>query len=269
MSNTNILRWVAPGLMVLLLAILVRRRLYKRFPVFFWYCLSIICITVLRYLAYGQPTRYFLVYWFTEACYLVIAFISILSVLRPLTELEYSRHPWSRFVLLPFLVVTTSAVCWMAIFKPINRTTAGRVASALYVFVIVMCLAELLLFMISFNVRRRAIVWTPYEFGILKGFGALAALNLVAYLALILRLFHFTVSPQFEQIFQAFPVGAFLASAAVWLLSFWKPEPPRSDPPDIGGFLDALNLASEQYRAQAEFLRRLSRQLGLRFAESR
>lgn len=266
MSANNILRWVAPGLILVLLSILVQRKLYKRFPAFFCYCLSIVCITVVRFLADGQPTRYFFVYWSTEACYLVIAFIAILSVLRPLTELEYVRHPWSRFILVPFLLMTAMVAFWTAVFKPINRTIPGRIASAIYVFVILMCLAELLLFVVSFNARRRAIEWTQYEFGILKGFGALTFLNLLAYLALLMPLFHWTVTPQLEKIFQAFPIGAFIASEVIWLNAFWRPEPPHPESADIGSFIDALNVVLEQYQAQAEFLKRLARHLGLRFA---
>lgn len=130
--------------------------------------------------------------------------------------------------------------------------------------IIAMSFAELFLFIVSFRVCRRAIEWTRYEFGILKGFGALAALKLVAYSALVLRVFHFTVSPQLEHIFQAFPVGAFIASATVWLIAFWKPEPPRPEPPDMGSFVDALRVVLEQYRAHMEFVRDVAKHLGNR-----
>ena len=265
MKGNDILRWVGPGLILVLLAILAKRRLYNRFPVFFWYCISIVCITVLRFLADGQPLRYFLVFWFTEACYLVIALIAILSVLRPLTDLEYSLHPWSRVLLFPVLFLIIAASLAMALFRPIAKTPTGRVASAVYVFVVLMCLVEFLLFIISFKARRRAIKWTKYEFGILKGFGALTSLNLIAYFPVVLFLFHFNVGPQLQQVFQAFPVGAFIASATAWLLAFWGQEPPHPESSDMGTFISALNVMLEQYKAQAEVLKKLARHLGLRF----
>lgn len=256
-----------PALMLVLLFILVRRGLYKRFPVFFAYCLSILVVQLLRYLVVGKPTPYFFVYWATEGCYLIIAFLTILSVLRPLTQLEYVRHPWSRFLLLPIVLLIVGLSLWKALVKPIAKVAAGRFGSGMYVFVIGMSVMELLLFLISFRVRGRyPIRWTQYEFGILKGFGALTCLNLIAYSALVLRLFHFKVGPQFEQIFQAFPLGAFIASAIVWLIAFWKPEPLRPEPPDIGSFLDALRVVLEQYRADMEFVRKVAKHFGNRSA---
>lgn len=258
-----VLSLIGPVLMLVLLSLLVRRGLYKRFPVFFVYSLSILIITLVRFLGVGKPLEYFFVYWSTEAFYLVIACLAMLSVLKPLTQLEYVRHPWSRFMLFPLLVLIVASSLSMAMFKPIAKAAAGRFASGVYVFIILMCLAELLLFIVSFNSRRRAIQWSQYELGILTGFGALTSLNLIAYFALVLRLFRFNVGPQLEQIFQAFPVGAFIASAVVWVIAFWRPEPPRPESPDIGRFLDALNVVLEQYQAQAEFLKRVARHLGL------
>lgn len=260
-----VLSLVVQVLMLVLLGILLWRSLYKRFPVFALYCLSIPVLEFVRFLLIGKPTHYFFWYWITEACFLIIAFVAMLSVLRPLTQLEYVRHPWSRFLLLPFggLIIGTGLLA--AFVKPINRTVAGHFASAIYIFVIGMSLAELLLFVVSFRASRRAIEWTPYEFAILKGFGALAALKLIAYSALLLRVLHFKVSPQLEHVFQAFPVGAFIASGTVWLIAFWKPEPPRPEPPDIGSFLAALRLVLEQYEAQIEFVKKIAKHLGNRF----
>lgn len=264
MSTANLLSAVGPALMLVLLVMLLRRRLYKRFPVFFVYCLSIVVLQPVRALTIGRPTYHFFFYWTIEACFLLIAFVTMLSVLRPLTQLEYVRHPWSRFLLLPLAALIIGAGLWAAFVKPINKTAAGHFASAIYIFVIGMSVAELLLFLVSFRVRNLAIQWTRYEFGILRGFGALAALKIVAYIALVLRVFHFQVSPQLENLFQGFPVGAFIASATVWLVAFWKPEPPRTAPPDMGSFSDALRLVLEQYEAQAEFVRRVAKHLGSR-----
>lgn len=262
MSTANlVLSFVGQALMLALLVIVLRRRLYKRFPVFVVYCVSILVVALLRYLVIGHPTQYFFLYWITEGCYLLIAFFTMLSVLRPLTQLEYVRHPWSRFLLFPFAAAIIGGGLWGALVNPINKTVAGRFASAIYVFVILMSLAQLLLFIVSFRERRLAIEWTQYEFGLLRGFGALAALNLIAYSALLLRVFHFRVSPQLEYLFQGFPVGAFVASATTWLAAFWRPEPPRPAP-DIGSFLAALTVLLEQYRAQTEIVRKLAKRLG-------
>jgi hypothetical protein len=119
---------------------------------------------------------------------------------------------------------------------------------------------ELLLFIESFRVRGRyPIKWTPYEFGILQGFAALAFVNLIAYLPLIFRLYHLHVGHGLESVFQSFPPGAFIASAVAWLLVFSRPEPPRPEVPDIGTLYDALHVLEEQL----EIVREVARRLGL------
>ena len=261
-TGALVLSLVAQALMLVLLLLLLVRSVYKRFPVFFVYCLSILVLTPVRDFSASQPTRYFFIYWMTEACFLIIAFFAMLSVLRPLTQLEYFRHPWSRFILIPFGFLVLGSASWASFLRPINKTAAGHFASAIYVFVVAMSVAELFLFIVCFRARYRAIEWTRYEFGILNGFGVLASLKLIAYSALVLRIFHFNVGPQLENLFRSFPVGAFIASAVAWLVAFSKPEPARPAPPDIGSFTDAVQLVLEQYRAQADFVRKVAKHLG-------
>lgn len=265
MANIDrVLGLVGPALMTVLLLLLLRRKLHLRFPVFFTYCLSIVAVAVLRFLVAGNATAYFYVYWATEAAYVVIAFVAMLSVLNPLTQMFYIRHPWSQVVLVPSLLVIVGISLWMAVFRPVGAVFAGRFASAMYVFVILMSLAEFVLFVIAFRSKGRyPIRWTPYEFGILAGFGVLGFLNVIAYSALVLRLLHIYVPPQLETFFHSFPPGVFVGSAAVWLISFRKPEPPPpAPPPDLVGRLqDALRVLAEQI----EFVKEIAKHLGLHF----
>lgn len=264
MSNF-VLRLVVPALMLPLVFILMRRRLQDRFPVFVVYCLSVIVFSVLRFLVRDHPRPYFIVYWSTEALELLLAFIAMLSVLRPLTEFEYVSHPWTRRLLVPVLAFIVLTALWTAVFNPIGKSAVGRFGSAMYVFVILMRLLEVLLFLASFRVKGRyPIKWTPYEFGILQGFGTLAFLTLLAYWGLILTLFHVRTTLQQQTFFQYFTVGAFFGAAVVWLIVFGKPEPPRREPPDDGTFLAALRVVQEQYRAQIEFVEKVAKDLGLR-----
>jgi hypothetical protein len=269
MLLANVARWLALALTLALVVILAWRRLYKRFPVFFVYCVAIIGVTLIRFVFREYPTTFFFVYWVSEALYVSIAFLAMLSVLRPLTHFEYVRHPWSRFLLVAFALLVLAAMFRFAVLRPIGRSPTSptaRFASAVYVFVILMCLMEFLLFLESFRVRGRyPIRWTPYEFGILEGFGIMSVCNLIAYLALVFRLLHLYVGPLLEATFQAFPPGMFIASAVAWLIVFSKPEPPRPEPPPdaLGKLQDAARVLEEQI----EFVRAIARQLGLRFAQ--
>lgn len=270
MSKVELLPWLVLALMLALVVVLMWRRLQNRFPVFVVYCVSVIVFQVLRLIVRDHPRPYFVLYWSTEAFELLVAFIAMLSVLRPLTEFEYVSHPWTRRLLAPVFVFIVLAALWTAIFRPIGKSAIGRFGSAMYVFVVAMSLLEVLLFLVSFRVRGRyPIKWTPYEFGILQGFGTLAFFTLLAYWGLILTLLHLPAGPQVESFFQSFTKGIFIGAAIVWLLVFGKPEPPRQEPGDDGTFLAALRVVHEQYRAQIEFVEKIAKDLGLRLTLAR
>lgn len=262
MPPNILLGLIGPGLVLALLAILSKRKLYARFPVFFVYCVWILAVAVVRFLFAKYPRPYFLVYWMTEASYWVLAFLSILAILRPFAQVAYRRHRWSRFLLLPTTALLIGAPIWLGFFTHIRRTPLGRFALGLYLFVLLMCAFQLVLFITAMVIRRRyPIDWSQHEFGILVGFGMLALLSLIAYLPGLLTLFYFKVE-WLGNLFQYFPPGAFIGSAVVWLIAFWKPEPPRIDrPPDLGKLREAVRVLREQI----EFVKQVSRDYGLDF----
>lgn len=182
---------------------------------------------------------------------------------RPYTRLAYVRHPWTRHSLLPFLTVVISLSLGSAILSPINRTAAGRFASAIYVLVVLMCLAELVLGVISVRVKGLYFIrWTEQEFAILFGCGAKAGLSLIAYTALVLRILHLQPAPLIETFFQMGPPGAFCASALIWLAAFRKPEHLPTEPQSTGKMRDALRVIEEQLEAELEAAKELARRLG-------
>jgi hypothetical protein len=259
-----VLSAIGPGLGLALLVILMRRKLYRQFPVFFAYCLWTLVAAAVRFLVANHPTPYFMVYWITEATYFIVAFFAMMMVLHPFAEIFSARHRWFKSIPLVAIGLPTGAALWAAFLKPINATLPGHFASAIYIFVPLMCLFEVALCLAAMIIRLRySIEWTRYEIGILAGFGILALMTLIADLAPLLRLFHLRVPPQIEDLFRYFPSGAFISSAIAWLVAFWRPEPPTShEPPDARKLRELARVMNER----VEILKELAKRFGLDLA---
>lgn len=258
---TIVLALIPMGLMLGLLPILVRRKLYRRFPVFCFYCIWTLIVGVVRFLVLKHPLAYFLAYWLTEASYFVIALIAMLLVAGPYIEAVEQR---SRLIMGGALGLVVTISMLMAVMKPVgNKILMGRFASGIYVFVALMCLLEVTIFVYFLVIRSRyPFGWSVYEMSILTGFGVLALLTFVADLRTLLPIFHIAVAPLFEQVFQYFPAGASPASIIAWIVAFWRPEPPLPpyDPPDLRKYQKLAQVLEES----TETLKELRRRLGLR-----
>jgi MFS family permease len=217
----------------------------------------------MRFSVAKYPLPYFLVYWLTEAAYLVLALLAMMAILGPFAGPFSRYHPRYRLILLATAVVVAGLSLIAASFRPISPVPIGRFGSGVYVFVALMCLLEVALFASALRVRHRnPREWSQYEFGILVGFGMLALLTFVGRLPRSLALFHITFGTQVENLFRYFPSGAFIGSAIVWLIAFWRPEPPDTrQPRDIREYEEALRWMKEQI----EFVKRTVRRHGLDF----
>ncbi len=261
MSTINIsLAFGAVGLVLALLAILTKRRLYRRFPAFFAYCLWTLVVAILRFFVREHPIPYFVVYWITEASYFVLAFAVMLSLFQPFTEVTYRQQPWSRHVMLSVCVLVIGISLWAVFFKSIAPTTLARFASGMYMFVPLICLFEVVLFILAVFLKRQySFEWTRYEAGILAGFGILAFMTMLARLPGLLALFHFKAGPQLEALFRYFPSGAFISSALAWLIAFWRPEPPTTlePPPSSHKYRELARVMRESLAILKEIAKRL------------
>ncbi|HEY6252705.1 MAG TPA: hypothetical protein VI685_22340, partial [Candidatus Angelobacter sp.] len=241
----------------LLLIILIKRRLYGRFRAFFVYSAWTLCAMGLRLAAGNHPVAFFLIYWLTEISYFVLAFFAMLSILRPFAP--FSGRGWPILLTSACATVTGLSVCAL-LFKSIDNSALGRFASAIYVFVPLMCLLEMTLLIAAFLMKRKySIEWTRYEAGILAGFGLLAFMTMFARLPGLFTVFHYKVGPQFEALFRYFPSGAFISSAIAWLIVFWRAEdPPSQEPPDA----DKLRELARLIRERTEILKQAAKRLG-------
>lgn len=244
---------IGPVLETVLLIILIKRRLYRRFRAFFVYSAWTLCATTIRLSLGKHPVSFFLAFWLTEASYFVLAFFAMLSVLKPFTPLLGRRGSWWQNLTVAACAMVIGISLWAGFFKAIDSPALGRFASAMYVFVPVMCLLEIGLLAAAFLMKRKySTAWTRYESGILVGFGLLAFLTFFARLPGLLALFHVKAGAQLEALFRYFPAGAFISSAVAWLIVFWRPEdPPNEEPPDA----DKLRKLTRLIRERTELLK--------------
>lgn len=254
------------SLVLLLLVILLRRALYRRFPTFFAYCALRAVFTVLRLVVKKYPTPYFMLYWTTEALFFLVSFVAMAKILKPFFDVSSMRYRRGRLILPGCMALVVLISLLPAIFSPINPTFPGHFASAIYSFVILMCVLEIALFILAGPLGYRyRLEWSQYESGILVGFGVLAIATLFADYVLLLRILHLRPTPGWEAMYRYSVDGALIPALIAWLVAFWRPEPPEKyEPPDVSRYPEL----AEVLQQRANILKDLMRRLGLKLAAS-
>ena len=215
-----LLHLAAPVILLALIIVLIVRRLYRQFPLFFVYLVYAVVATSLRLSTKTQPTSYFVVYWTTDIIYGILALLVIREVFLPsLTGLPHQY----RFIrwLMPIAIVSIVAFAlWSAVYRPIGRGPLSALAGGAYSFEVSIRWLELIVFIIAaILVRTRYISLLIAEFGILAGFGFAALLTLAADLSRV------KFGSRFEEVFRYLPTSAYIAAAGAWLIAFLYKEP--------------------------------------------
>ncbi len=180
----QIVFWIAhPILESVLIAIMLRRKLHRQFPVFFAYILSQIVNFAILFPIYksgpGHYTAYFYAYWIGAAVSLAIGFKVIheifLDVFRPyhtLKDLGTVLFKWAALVML-LVAVVVAASSQAGTNTPITQAviTVQRCVR------VIQC--GLVLFLLVFS-KYLGVSWKQQSFGIALGFGGFASVELAA-----------------------------------------------------------------------------------------
>ena len=232
MSAFSLFSGLVPAvLQAVVLAIFIRRRLYRRFPFFFAYTVYSILVTALRLSIMSRPRPFFVWYWSTEIIYGILALLAIHEVFKSVLEMYYSLYRWMRW-LPPFcLLLILSISLWRAVYHPVGRGPLVGLAAGAYSFMLGVLGIQVMVFLLCLKLSFRKhypIRWTRYEAGILIGFGMAAIATMLVYLA------RFRLGPSMELAFRYIPPVAYIAAALMWLKAFYREEPPvmrkRTDP---------------------------------------
>jgi hypothetical protein len=216
-----ILGLLPPVLQSCLAALLLHRRVYRRFPFFFAYTLFAVCAEVcklaLMLLNRQHTLKYFYAYWIAEAIYAVLGFTAVYEVFRDVFE-NFRGLLWFK-ALLP---ATAALMLALAVLIPMIHPAVETEPLEEGIFslqIVVRCLQLGVFFLIFWLARFFDLDYRQYAFGIAAGFGIAAAGILAGTLArtgLGLKTIIF---------FQYVLTVSYCLAVTVWLASFVRPEP--------------------------------------------
>jgi hypothetical protein len=220
-SLSLILSLLPPVLQTCLAAILIARRIYRKFPLFTAYTFFAVCAEVSKLsliLLHQQNTlRYFYLYWALEAVYAVLGFAAIREVFQYVFE-NFTALPWFKF-LLPGVAVLMLSVS--ALIAALHRAVdMGPLEEGIFSLQIAVRCLQLGIFVLIFWLARFFdLDYRQYPFGIAAGFGIAAAGILLG------TLVRTGLGLEFIIFFEYVPPVAYCVAVTVWLASFIRPEP--------------------------------------------
>jgi hypothetical protein len=171
------LEFIPSGLLVVLLGLLVRRRIYAALPCFFAYAAFAVVADVARFAVHNHHDLYYVTYWGTEAGYDVLGILVMYEVLHAVFG-NLSRYWWARLIFPIVLVIGVGMSLARAHAAPpqvagiLSYIVVGEIAvrfMQVFIFAGLVTLAPLL-----------GHKWRQYPFGVATGFGLYATVMLLA-----------------------------------------------------------------------------------------
>lgn len=214
----SILLLLPAALQAWLAMILVRRGAHRAFPFFFAYNVFSVGALLLKFAVSANHTAYFYTYWLTDAVYAILGLLAIL---------ETFPHVFKAFTLvrsfrLVILAVAASMVLLAvshAVF--ISTAQAGPLVRIIAPLEIGVRYVQTGIFILFFVMAAfYGVPWRQYAFGIVFGFGLVAASSLAA---LLLRS---EFGTRFKFMFTFMPGVVYVLAVLAWLLIFSEQEPP-------------------------------------------
>jgi len=172
----KIVEFIPSCLLVVLLALLVRRRVYAVLPYFFAYAAFAVGADVARFIAHGHRHPYYLTYWVTEAGYDLLGILVMYEVVRAALG-SLTRAWWVRLIFPVVLVAGIGMSIARANVVPSRLSgiefyiAVGEIAVR---FVEVFVFAGLVTLVPVVGLR-----WRQYPFGVATGFGLYATVMLL------------------------------------------------------------------------------------------
>jgi hypothetical protein len=234
----NIVEFIPSFLLVVLLALLVRRRVYTTLPYFFAYATFAVGADVARFIAHGHRHPYYLTYWITEAGYDLLGILVMYEVLRTVLG-SLTRAWWTRLVFPAVLVAGLVMSLTRASAIPSRLSglefyiVAGEIAIR---FVQVFVFAGLVTLVPLLGLR-----WRQYPFGVATGFGLYATVMLLT----TIKFSDFGTT--FKLLWGWTSLVAYSVAVLIWIWFFSVPQKvpaPGSElaasPGDLNQYKDAL-----------------------------
>jgi len=205
----QLLGWLALPLLAALAGVLLWRKAYREFPLFFGYVVTAIAASVVRWIAFGISYKsYYFAYWISDLLLFALGLIVIYDLFARRLFRGYHRVRFYRYSV-PVAVAVVLMLTGAALEMP-DRTTIFLIASrvlSLMVVALVVFFGCLMLFL-----DRK---WTDYEIGIASGFALSHSVQLMAALVRVKLHYRTTIVDQF-------PAWAYDAACVLWIVYCWN-----------------------------------------------
>ena len=211
-------KWLAPaGLQAVLVLFMIRRRLFREFPLFLTYTMFeiVYCAIRFRFFLQSDYNGFFYSSWIGKAAEMALGFAVIYEifahVFRPypaLAQLGKILFRWGVVVLLFIVVVSTASAPDKGLVDGLILLERGLS--------IIQCGLLLLLFLFS---SYFGLSWRHYVFGICIGFGFLGTVVLAS------AALHAEFGKSFDDLANWIEPIAFNSSVLIWISYLLRPEP--------------------------------------------
>jgi len=172
-----IFEFIPSFLLVVLLILLVRRRVYAELPYFFSYISFAVCADIARFLTHANTSAYYGTYWFTAAGYDVLGVLVLNEILR--TVLRPLIRVWkTRLIFIALLGIGIALSFARSQAAPVQFTR--RLAFFIVVGEVAVRFVQVLIFAgLATLVPLLGLRWRQYPFGVAAGFGLYATVALL------------------------------------------------------------------------------------------
>jgi hypothetical protein len=220
----NILEFVPSCLLVVLLGVLIRRRVFVTLPSFFAYAAFAVAADVARFVAHGHRPTYYATYWITEACYDLLGILVMYEVLRTVLG-GLTRAWWARLIFPAVLVAGIGMSLARANVIPSRLSgiefyiAVGEIAVR---FVQVLVFAGLVTLVPVVGLR-----WRQYPFGVATGFG------LYATVMLLMTIKFSDFGTRFKLLWGWTSLVAYSVAVLIWIWFFSVPQKAQTPSPEL------------------------------------
>jgi hypothetical protein len=226
MRNTDlILALVGTGLQAVLCLLLLIRRTYREFPIFFSYTAFSVIVTVVLWAARKNGTAYgsayFDIYWGAEALSVILIFLALSEAIRSVFR-NFLGMKWFRWLFPAIGIVMIGVAILRIILVP--RPAFSLFATTIFGLEIAVGFLRFGIFIVFIILMRLFhLRWGQRAAGIIFGYGVSAAGALVAFLL------RSEFGTKFSPLAGITPPIAYIIGVAIWLATFLKAEPERPE----------------------------------------
>jgi len=216
-----VLALVGTGLQAVLCLLLLIRRTYREFPIFFSFTTLSVAATVVLWAVSKNANVYFVTYWVNELLAVILAFLALQEALRSVFR-NFLGIFWFR-ALFPIIGIIMIGIA-IARTLLLPRAAHSILTVTLFTLEIGVGLLQFAIFAIFvILIRFFHMHWRQRAFGIVLGFGIVSGGTLVAYLL------RSEFGTKFDRVISIAPPMAYIIGVAIWMATFLKSEPGRPE----------------------------------------